>query len=242
MAPIPADIVRVRLVFDLHQISTVADQAIMGFHLVRNHLPGNTTDWPANTQEIASKTWQKWTQRVTTTARWPTSVSLSRVDAYHLDTAGKTLDKGTQGQDGSHSAWTGTSGNPSMPWEVACAVSMYGYQPGTFTPDAKSKRGRYYLPPFATTIMGNSAAEGLFDSSTIATVVAVEQAAFLNDVNLMTVGGGAVPDTVALVVLSRTKGVATPVQTMRVGHRPDRQSRRGRKLPELYSDVTITHS
>lgn len=241
---IPADIVRARLVFDLKQGTTVADQAVMGFHLARIHATGNPTDWPNDTQDIASKIWQKWVSNVTAVSHWSSAVALSRVDAYHLDTQGRTLDKGTQGVDGSHTAWAGTAGGSgSLPWETACAVSLYAYDPAHFDRQARHKRGRFYLPPFATSRMGNGAEEGRFDSSTIRDSIAPMMAAFINDVNGMFVGPTGPDlnqDVLAVGVLSQSANLFTQVTNVRVGHRPDSQRRRGRKLPESYETLSIT--
>lgn len=237
--PIPADVTRVRLVFDLKRASAVADTAVMGFHVHRNHVTGNPTDWPADVNEIATKVYEKWVTNVIGVSHWTTGVALNRVEAYHLDaTTGKTADKGVQPTDGGHS-WSGTSNNAALPWEVACAVSIYGYTPGSFTLNARQKRGRFYLPPFQTGAMATGSGSGEFEVATMADVQR-DMLAFLNDVHGMTVGGTVTPDSVSVGILSRIGGGAFyPATTVRTGFRPDSQRRRGKKLPESYQDGSI---
>jgi hypothetical protein len=240
--PLPDDVVRVRLVFDLWRDTAPFDIAVMGFHMRRNHTSGVDTDWEANTQEIASKVWQKWATNVTAKGFWSTGVKLSRVDAYHLDNNARTLHKGTQGQDATHVAWAGASGQPFGPWDVACAVSLYAYQPGTFDPLAKYKRGRFYLPPFNNNVYGTAANAGRFDRPSFAATLVPALSAFLNDVHDMSVGATDVvaTDSMRLCVASQTRSLASDVVAMRLGMKPDSQSRRGAKLPEEFIDSAIT--
>lgn len=240
--PLPDDIVRVRLVFDLWRDTAPFDQAIMGFHLRRNHHAGVDTHWEDDTQEIASKVWQKWVSNVTFRGLWPTGVKLARVDAYHLDNAARTLHKGTQGQDATHLPWVGASGQPFGPWDVACAVSLYAYQPGTFDPLAKYKRGRFYLPPFNNNVYGTGAWSGRFDGPTFSANLLPNMAAFINDVHDMSVGPTDVTqtDSVRVCVASQTRVLASDVVAVRLGMKPDSQARRGAKLPEEFATAAVT--
>lgn len=45
--------------------------------------------------------------------------------------------------------WHGTASGAALPWETALACSLYTYPRGTFVPNGKRKRGRFYLPPMA---------------------------------------------------------------------------------------------
>lgn len=237
--PIPEDVVRARLVFSLLQGGAIADQAVMGIHLRRVRPFPTVTDWPANVNETATKLFEKWVSNVTTANYWSPQVRLEMTEAYHLNAdTGKTLDKGVQVRDAQH-AWVGTSGSPSLPWECATAVSLYGYAPGSFTQNARIKRGRFYLPPMSTQVMDGANGDGLYTSA-VQTSLATVMAAFLNDVQGMTVGQGATPDYWNVGILSRTQNAFTPIHTVRVGRRPDSQRRRGATLAESYVDRTIT--
>ena len=204
----------------------------MGFHFIRNHIPANTVNWPADVQEIASKVGNKWSTNIGQNALFGSGVHLIRSEAYHLDTEGKTLDKGVvvAGND-SPVLWNGSATN-TLPYEVSAAVTLFGYDPAQFVRDARRRRGRFYLPPFSATIMdGNT---GRF-SMTSLNSLKTNLDAFLNDIHRMKVGGGApLEDDMKLCVLSKTGGLATPVQAWRMGDVPDAQRRRRRNQAEAF--------
>nr|CRY97253.1 hypothetical protein [uncultured prokaryote] len=53
---------------------------------------------------------------------------------------------------GSDVVWHGGTGY-ALPWQSALVISNYGYTPGAFDAGARRKRGRSYLPEFASTIL-----------------------------------------------------------------------------------------
>lgn len=243
MPPIPEDVVRVRFVFSLGAGSAQADEAVMGFHLKRVHGAGNPTNWPDDIQNIAASVLHKWVTRVTDRSAWSSEVILNRVEAYHLEAAtGHTLDKGMAAAVGAE-VWRGAATTASLPFEVACAVSLYAYPPGGFDRFAKNKRGRFYLPPFATATMDDTANRMGSYRVTSLTAVSTALNAFLNDVQGMHVGPfSSAPagfDTMDLVVLSVPKVATFPVVAQRIGVKPDSQKRRARSGPEQYIESAI---
>lgn len=241
---IPQDVVRMRLVFDLGGTTGVVEEAVMGFHCIRSHFTGNTVDWPGDTQQAAEKLRDKWIANVAT-SRFPNEVKLNRAEAYHLNTAGRTLDKGvapTVNESGK--LWNGSSGSAALPFEVACAVSLYGFAPGSFTQGAARKRGRFFLPPLSVSAMGSGAAAGRF-SSTAMDGLNTDMGLFLNDIHRMVIGGDAgvgTSDNLSLGILSTTGGIFTRAVNYRVGDVPDSQRRRRRQMAESYRTGVITDS
>jgi hypothetical protein len=242
--PIPEDIVRCRLVFDLTQGAQVADQAVMGFHMKRSHTPGNTTNWDADVQEIAEKIVDKWATNMTNSGQWSRCVRLALGEVYHLDAnTGRTAHKG-MASGPLRGNWTGTSDAASLPFSVACAVSLYGYDPAGFAADAKTKRGRFYLPPFQINAMGDGTSSGLFTVGHMTSLQTAVQA-FLNDVHNLEVGGGVAGsgnDNMRLGILSRTRGTFTEVTHIRIGRAPDSQRRRDNALDETYTTAALSPS
>lgn len=67
--------------------------------------------------------------------------------------------------------WAGTA-SASMPWQLTFCAGLYSFQPGTYTPNNRRKRGRMFLPPLATNqmqnglrgVLGPSNVTGLLDS------------------------------------------------------------------------------
>lgn len=62
-------------------------------------------------------------------------------------------------------AWRGSSSSQALPWQTAWVLSIYGYQPGTFTPLGKHLRGRMYLPAPASGSLRSNTGE-MSDSDT----------------------------------------------------------------------------
>lgn len=241
--PVPEDVCKVRLVFDLNPGGTSQDQAVMGWHMKLHHIPANNDPWPTLVQQVADKTLQKWKARITDTTNWSTTVKLARSEVYHLAAVdGKALDKGMAAAAGA-TAWAGTATAGSLPYEVACAVSLYGYTPGSFDPNGKFKRGRFYLPPFVKDFMGSGTEDGYFSTSRVGGVQP-QILAFLNDVQGMKVGADDALPTAShmdLVIVSRARTLATQVATIRFGKRPDSQRRRQRDNPEQWIDGALVN-
>jgi hypothetical protein len=122
------------------------------------------------------------------------------------------------------------------------AVSLYGYDPANFDPLAKYKRGRFFLPPFQINAMGGGADAWAYDNTQFDNTRGVITA-FLNEVDGSALGFGApLPgsDSIRLGVLSRTRGIFSPVTHFRFGKAPDTQRRRGSNIPENYLTVART--
>jgi hypothetical protein len=108
----------------------------------------------------------------------------------------------------------GISGSVSLPYEAACAVSLQTDKRGP------SGKGRFYLPPFASSIM---VAGGVYGGASVATVrdTCIAWIDAIND---------ATPWTV--VVVSPRQLVLNDVTSLLVGKVPDSQRRRRRSQDE----------
>lgn len=109
------------------------------------------------------------------------------------------------------------SGSPSLPYEVAMAVTLNTNQRGA------SARGRVYLGPFSNGIMNS--AGGLFDRTRATQFGSALGTNFIDAIN--GTGGW------QFQVVSRTHLGASPIQGTRVGVVPDSQRRRRRSQPEV---------
>lgn len=78
--------------------------------------------------------------------RFAPNVRFIGVKARMFKPDGKTLRESVWLTD---TPWIGLDPGAALPWETALCVSVYTYPRGTFTDDAKRKRGRFYLPPMA---------------------------------------------------------------------------------------------
>lgn len=227
MATIPPDCARVLMRYKLG----TEDIAEMGFHLQRVHHVGDTTDWPRDVNDIADKVASSWASNVPHTY-WPSSVSLDRVDVYHLGTDGKTIDKGT-----ATAAWAGSNAN-SLPWEVSLCITTYGFDPSSFAALARRKRGRFYLPPMGVNAVdgGGGALSGAAAADIVSGV-----GGFLGDVKAFDLHdyGEAFTDSMALGVLSRTGSIFTPITHWGFDHRFDAQRRRENKQGAVKTIDTV---
>jgi hypothetical protein len=112
------------------------------------------------------------------------------------------------------------TGGTSLPYEVACALSL-----GTGV-RGRSSRGRTYLGPISAGTIAATPNEGLFDP---AVTLAIAQGWWAN----VAVALAATPG-LQLVVLSVKNATVLAVSNVRVGQVPDSQRRRRRSLPEAY--------
>lgn len=238
--PIPENVCRVHLNWTLGS----DEIAVSTFHMQLQHGAGNDLDWSVAPNVLATKVAQKWATNMTSQAGlFGAAVALRDVSVYHLDaTTEKTLDKG-QFVLGGATTWAG-SGGACLPFEVAVAVSLYAYTPGTFVPNRASLRGRFYLPPIDASALGNGAQAGRLGPSS-QSALASALGNFANDIHHTSADqsgdnplGG--EDWWSLGVLSRKRGEFHRVTTLRVGDVPDVQKRRRNKLAEGYQDRTIT--
>lgn len=238
--PIPPDCMFVRLNFDLYSSGAPVEHASVGFHGQRVHQSGNPTDWPADIQGLAEAIRDEWVADMTGyKGRVGPACHAVNVEAYHLATTGLTLDKGVAPFDGAN-AWQG-SGNATTPFQCSTVLSMYAYQPGTFTQNGKYKRGRsYWLPPAPAT---------LDDDGRLTTTNQSEQltmfGGFFNDVQGTHIGGTAPVtdnDYFNLGLVSKTSGLFYPITYVGIGRVIDTQRRRRRSLDEARTWTTIAHS
>lgn len=239
--PIPEDIMYVRLNFALASGGSPLEGASVGFHGKRFHRTGNTTDWPADVAEVATKVRDHW---VTDMSGYKTYVSNAcsavNVEVAHLNTAGKWIDKGTASFDGAN-AWAG-SGSEGLPFQCSVVLSMYGYDAGAFVPQRQYKRGRtYWLPPTAGVLDGDGRLSGSAQANHLSVF-----STFFNHVQGLEIGGttppATDPDYFDLVVLSATANMATPVRQVGVGRVVDTQRRRRKSLVEARTWSDIDHA
>lgn len=108
----------------------------------------------------------------------------------------------------------GISSGPTLPYEVACALTLQTDHRGA------SGRGRIYLPPFVTSSM---AAGGVYDA-TFPAKCGKAMGAFFEDVTSAT--------SLLPVIVSRRRIILNEVTSINAGRVPDSQRRRRRSQDE----------
>lgn len=206
----------------------------------RHHETGNIVDWPADTQFMCEGFADRFTTAFPVIDQlFTTDVLFDYVKATHIDTAGLALDQAQVALGVGGVGLPGTSGSDSLPYEVAMAVSLYAYTPGTFVTNRARKRGRFYLPPMHTAIMSS---DGRVSGGTPTTIQTWADA-FLEDVQGMPAHDqpvGAV-DHMDVVIASGVAGENFQVQFSRTGNVPDVQRRRRRSQIEVYTTSALAN-
>lgn len=142
----PANAFVITFRFDLLLGDTPADIAEFGVWMLPDDAVG---DWNAFLVDQAHSGYDAW--QLGADAAWFTNaVRLGRVDATHVDADGSVLH---QQSFVAPDPWRGGGDDPSLPWETALVISLYSYTPGTFIPNGRRRRGRNYLPPFASNLL-----------------------------------------------------------------------------------------
>lgn len=141
------------------------------------------------------------------------------------DTAGHTLFEKIVAAAGAL-AWQGTGAAACLPWSSSLVISLYGYTPGEFDPFGKSKRGRMYLPPFATTVMHNDGTGKL--AIALCGDLVDQWGQVLQELQQHDYSGFPTFSPV-LVINSRRQVQAFPVTHLRVDNKLDTQRRRERQ-------------
>lgn len=202
MVTIVEDCIKIRWNFSLDN----TDIAVFGVNGHLHHITGNTIDWQRYVDDAAEKGRDKFNEHISKTP-FTTAVVATSCEAYHLGTDGKTLHKGSAAFLGAD-AWAGTDTGASLPWEVALCISIYGYDPGSFTPRAGTKRSRFYLPPMRAGVLAGP--QGLLGTST-RDQMSADLDAFLNDLEGMVLGpSGQGADYFELGIISPAQGAPRP--------------------------------
>jgi hypothetical protein len=166
------------------------------------------------------------------TTPFPQAMTLHGAKARRVSAAGLTLAE--QAAVPSGTAWAGTDPN-SMPWEVAVAMSLYSYTPGTFIPHGRRRRGRCYLGPMGTSnIQGDGPG---YIKTAVVTALLGEFKAFLHDGPGMGFVAGA-PNQLDLGVFSRMDSHIYGLTDLRCNNKFDSQRRREKSLSQTWQTVS----
>lgn len=230
---IPEDIVHVTYGFALG--SPEQDIALFGHYLRLNHVGGTpyiwTTELPALATDLAPKFNTFWDG---VAGLYGSDVHPQFVKCTHLDTAGHAIDVASHGLD----TGGGSAGGATLPYEVSVAVTLYGYDPGTYVPDSRRRRNRFYLPPMSVGVVG---ANGRLTSGAMSTLsTAVD--AWMEDVQGIHTGpsGASHFDVVTLSAVGA--GRADQVFAMGIGDVFDSQRRRRNNQAEARTYSTLSSS
>jgi hypothetical protein len=143
-------------------------------------LPSN---WASSLSDAADAYYTAWTANADDSV-FRTSVTLDSVKVAHMDSTIHTQHEGIHTPG---SPWAGTGTGASLPWQVAFCVGVYSYTPGTFIPDARTRRGRCYLPPMTVAVLDIPTKGTVSDSRVLDTLTWFAQ--LISDVNTHVISG-----------------------------------------------------
>nr|CRY97327.1 hypothetical protein [uncultured prokaryote] len=163
--------------------------------------------------------------------RFANPVLFQRAVVYHYDQGHEqALDRGESGGTQGPEVWRG-AGNATLPPQSTIAVSLYGFEPGTYQFQPGRHRGRIYLPTSTRQMLGD---DGTLDP-TNRELLRGDLLNFFDDLVSEF-------DTVSFtpMISSVTGQIATPITWFRIGSVMDTQRRRRNRLPENYLNTPLT--
>ena len=237
---LPENLLYARINFDVSYNGTPTETASIGWHGTRVHFTGNTVDWDQNLQYVANSIRDYWNDDLSALKSRTGSVCVARdVELYQLDTAGYVAHKGVSPFSGGD-AWAGSAG-ATMPYQCAICVSHYAYTPGAFATNARSKRGRLYLPSPSAAILSNDGVITPANRDAILTAWST----FMNHIQgteFPGVGPGPDADYFNVQILSRTMQQTFDITQLGIGLVVDTQRRRRKSIPEARTWTALNHA
>lgn len=183
------------------------------------------SDWNAALLAWATAAYESWATNAVSTM-WGGFTTLQSVKAATYSTAGKTTFEQVYVAD---TLWVGTGGGTVMPWQISCCVGIYSYTPGTFIADARSRRGRVFLPPMEASLISASATGEMSAGTCIAALDLVNHLVASVSTTEVPVTSG--PDVgIPMGVFSRLHQHLYPVTDFRSDLKWDTQRRRTKSL------------
>lgn len=221
MPDVPLDLYQLVFKFELLELTSPAD--IAEFSLWMAGVDGAEYGDP-QLHSAAIGACHAWQDNVNQN-HFSSAVEFSTVTARNFLANGHTNHEQVFVADGS---WVGNADGASMPWETSLCVSLYTYPRGSFIPNARRRRGRFYLPPMSANQL-DSTNTGFFHDSGVAPLLA-EMDAFLTAAREDMVG----VQVGDLVVYSRVAGESNPVTQLSLDAKFDSQRRRQNREPVGY--------
>jgi len=215
----PAGIALAQYRFSLQDSGTEEDIAEFGIHW-QTTTEAPPDDWDTWLLALATASYAHWAANAIA-SEYRTNVILSEVIARGFDTSMHTLAEQTYSAG---TLWHGTSTETCLPWQNSYVVGIYAYEPGTFSPNAKNKRGRVFLPPMHTGVIDDPANASLEPETATALIAQVQNTieGVLEDMT---------DPSAKCVILSRATQATHQAQWVRGQTLIDTQRRRMHQIP-----------
>jgi len=225
------NLIRVSWLFDLQVSGEVQDHAQFDIHFFSDTIPPTTPGKQDQLDVLAQAGADHWSSDVSHTPFSHAAIENS-VKAAWLDSSGHTIAESVKAPA---TGWQGNNAYESLPWSSTLVVSLYAYQRGTFTTEARNKRGRIYLPPLNRFLFSNtdSGQPGLGDCEDIRDHVGTMLSAMAST----DLGSGAMAGP---VIYSTVKDYYSNLSYLSVDNKVDTQRRRERQQSSSISTVAWT--
>lgn len=224
MPPTPLDLYQLVFRFDLLELTSPAD--IAEFSLWMAGVDGAEYGDP-QLHSAAIGACHAWQDNINQ-GRFSTAVEFASVTARNFLANGHTNHEQVFDADG---GWVGSASGASMPWETSLCQSLYCYPRGSFIPNARRRRGRFYMPPMAATVL-DPTNTGFYSNSDLATLhTEVHDFLVAAEKDMVGVKIG------DLVVYSRVDGSHNNVIQLSVDAKFDSQRRRQNREPVGHLEI-----
>jgi len=224
----PTEMAKLTFGFTLSRTGTDEDVAEPGIFV------GGETFGPDSDEalmRIAHGGFNAWVTNVNEVS-FGSNVFLSWVQATMYNAAGHTIREQRFIHD---VAWQGSGSGAAMPWETSLCCSLYTYPRGSFQPNARRLRGRFYTPPMSASVLDPSNSGYFSDSGLHA--FHTQMNSFVRDVgqdnNGVQVGQA--------VVFSRVNGSYAPVIETSMDAKFDSQRRRENRETAGHEEIVVSH-
>lgn len=220
--------VKVSFLFDLESAGAVEEIAEFGIWGPLTTVPGAGAPTDTVLQDLAHTMHDSFVANFDK-GLFNAITTLRTVSATMYNGLGKTVAQGVFVGP----SWAG-EGVGCLPWQDALCVGLYSYTPGSFIANAKSRRGRIYLPPLA--------AEHLSPANTGLIKQAVVDRALASVHDLLTLAptGGALEAVWTPSVYSRKEGVMWPLTDLTCDTKVDTMRSRSKNMVAVRTTVSLS--
>jgi hypothetical protein len=245
MGAVPADCYRINLRWNMEVTEGVpAEVGMVTFHGQRHHIATNPIDEADSCQRIADKVHDAAVANLKPLNYWSSAFRADRVDVYHLvASTGRADEKKSATFEDTDRTW-GAATN-SLPWESSIVCGLYAYPVGYVGADKNRRRGRIFLPPFASGPLATDGS-GELNPAVLNSFLGPALISFFNAIQGAPIGdtltGVGTGDWINLGVLSRTAVSFAQLEFLNIGSKFHHQRRRELQQPASSFGNVITHS
>ncbi len=219
--PYPQGLMVCEFQFSLHGPSAEEDIAEMGLWF-QTETQAPPADWDTYLATVAESAYEGWVNHADA-SKFRTSCELAQVLARGYDTSLHTVAEQIYAPD---DLWAGSASSQSLPWQDSFVVGLYAYQPETFSPNSRHKRGRVFMPPMVTSVLDQPSDAGMVPAT-------VENLVGMISGTIAAISSGPTDPVPIPKVVSRTVQNCYTIGWLRATNYMSTQRRRMHQIPKV---------